>query len=129
MERAIRRLLLPAVVALMARVCMSALQVQTNESVAGTPDTYQIKRCYTAWGWGTFPLRYGNRRFGYRHIRARHGWSRRMDRQIRRTLLSGFQELTKHRVVFRRYRGSWDGGRKRGTIPNGNGNLGPYCTG
>jgi hypothetical protein len=66
---------------------------------AAAPGTYHVKECYPAWGWGTFPLRYGNTRFGYRHIKARHGWTGRTRRSIERSLLYGYQELQGDRVV------------------------------
>jgi hypothetical protein len=108
-------------------------------------------------GLGHVPLRYGNKRFGYRHIEARHGYTPRTRRTIMNALR--YQEIRGDRVTFRRYRKSvaetavvslrdvprnagrgkvgiitayrarWDGEKKRGSIPNGNGNLYPYCNG
>jgi RHS repeat-associated protein len=52
------------------------------------PGTYQVKKCYASYGWGRIPLRYGNKRFGYRHIKARHGWGPAQDRLIANTLQS-----------------------------------------
>jgi hypothetical protein len=37
-------------------------------------------------------LRCGTKNWGYRHIRARHGWSKNFDNKIRRTVATGVEE-------------------------------------
>jgi hypothetical protein len=74
-------------------VCLVAIALVASKPVlspggatAARPGTYQVKKCYLYSFGGNMPLRYGNRRFGYRHIRARHNWSAAMDRLISKTL-------------------------------------------
>ncbi len=55
------------------------------------PETMHVYKRYDV-RYGDFvwsiPLRWGNSRFGYRHIKHAHGWNRRMNKSIRTTLMS-----------------------------------------
>jgi hypothetical protein len=68
--------------------------------------TYRVKECFDSWGWGRIPLRYGTREsFGYRHIKARRGYTSRTRRTIRRVLVHySTYEPQGDSIVFRRYR-------------------------
>jgi hypothetical protein len=62
----------------------------------GTYDVYRHFKYPCGWDLQTgsaaycpVALRWGNKRFGYRHIKLRHGYNRRTERMIRRVLRRG----------------------------------------
>ena len=78
---------------------------KTAVSAAAGRGTYEIKACYWTWGWGRKLLRYGNSRWGYRHIRIRHGWTPKTRRLVKNTLASYNRWVLQgeHTLVFRDY--------------------------
>jgi hypothetical protein len=64
----------------------------TDQAAAAAPGTYAVYQRFKA-RCGDFPctivLRWGNSKFGYRHIKRRHGYTRQTEAMIRRTLTRG----------------------------------------
>jgi hypothetical protein len=65
-----------------------ALAVRPQPSADAISRAYRVKECFDSYAWGRIPLRIGNGRFGYTHIKQRRGYNARTRALIARTLLS-----------------------------------------